>query len=116
MALEDFLEPEVAVTAVVAAAVFSPKGRSWIRRGLVYGTAGILMAGDALTSFGRSIGRGVQQAGTAAATATQNAADQAKQAAASATEATTSTTKKDSTQKSSTEQAKSPTQGAGGPA
>jgi len=115
MALEDFLEPEVAVTAVVAAAVFSPKGRSWIRRGLVYGTAGVLIAGDALTSFGRSVGRGVQQAGTAAATATQNVADQAKQAAASATETTTSTAQKKSTQKSTTEQAKSPTEGAGGP-
>ena len=117
MALEDFLEPEVAVTAVVTAAVFSPKGRKWIRRGLVYGTAGVLIAGDALTSFGRSVGRGVQQAGAAAATATQNAADQAKQAAASATEATTGTDQKKSTQKSTTEQAKkSPTEGAGGPA
>ena len=115
MALEDFLEPEVAVTAVVTAAVFSPKGRKWIRRGLVYGTAGVLIAGDALTSFGRSVGRGVQQAGTAAATATQNVADQAKQTAASATEATTSTAQKKSTQKSTTEQAKSPTEGAGGP-
>jgi hypothetical protein len=114
MALEDYLEPEVAVTAVVTAAVFSPKARSWMRRGLIYGMAGVLIAGDAVTSFARSVGQGAQQAGAAAATATQNAADQAKQAVASATEATTNTAQKKSTQKSTTEQAKSSTEGAGG--
>lgn len=63
MDVEDFLEPEIAITATVAAALFSPRGRSWLRRGLVYGTAGVLMASDAVTSFARSIGRGAQQAG-----------------------------------------------------
>jgi hypothetical protein len=32
MALEDYLEPEIGVTAVVTAAIFSPTARSWIRR------------------------------------------------------------------------------------
>jgi hypothetical protein len=50
MALEDYLEPEIALTAVVTAAIFSPTARNWIRRGLVYATAGLLIAGDALTS------------------------------------------------------------------
>lgn len=58
MDLEDFLEPEIAVTAVVAAAVFSPGARKLLRRGLVYGTAGALMAGDAVTSFARRVGQG----------------------------------------------------------
>jgi len=63
MEFDDFLQPEVAVTAAVAAVVFSPPARRLLRRGVVYGLAGGLMAGDAITSFARSIGRGVQEAG-----------------------------------------------------
>jgi hypothetical protein len=63
MEFEDFLEPEIAITATVAAALFSPRGRNWLRRGIVYGTAGVLMAGDAVTSFVRSVGQGAQKAG-----------------------------------------------------
>ncbi len=63
MDLEDYLQPEIAVTAAVTAAVFSPGARRLLRRGVVYGLAGALMAGDAITSFARSIGRGVQEAG-----------------------------------------------------
>ncbi len=62
MALEDYMEPEVAVTAVVVAAIASPKARQVLRRGAVYGLAGILTAGDAIASVGKSIGRGVQAA------------------------------------------------------
>ena len=61
MDLEDFLEPEVAVTAAVAAAIFSPQGRSWLRKGLVYATAGVLIAGDAMTSLTRNVSQGAQQ-------------------------------------------------------
>jgi len=78
MALEDFTDPEVAVVAVVAAAVFSPKVRGWLRRGAVYGTAGVLVAGDAISSVARGVGQSVQQAGTAAANSAQNAMHQAK--------------------------------------
>ncbi len=63
MEFDDFLQPEVAVTAAVTAMVFSPPARRILRRGVVYGLAGALMAGDAITSFARSIGRGVQEAG-----------------------------------------------------
>ena len=72
MALEDYLEPEVAVTAVVVAAVASPRARKIIRRGAVYGLAGILVAGDALAAAGRGIGRGVQAAGAAASHVASN--------------------------------------------
>jgi hypothetical protein len=61
MDLENFLEPEVAVTAAVAAAIFSPRGRKIIRRGVVFGTAGVLIASDAITSFARNIAQGAQQ-------------------------------------------------------
>lgn len=79
MDLEDYMEPEVAVTAVVTAAIFSPRARRVIRRGLVYGMAGALIAGDAIASFARSVSQGVQEAGASAANAAQNnAADQTK--------------------------------------
>ncbi len=62
MALEDYLEPEVAVTAAVTAAVFSPAVRKLLRRGAVYGLAGALIAGDAIASLGRRLGQGFQEA------------------------------------------------------
>lgn len=71
MEFEDFVEPEIAVTAAVAAAVFSPRARKVIRKGLVYGMAGALAAGDVFVSFARSIGQGCQQVSARAARTTQ---------------------------------------------
>jgi flavin-dependent dehydrogenase len=90
MALEDYMQPEVAVAAVVTAAVFSPRTRRVMRRGLVYGMAGAMIAGDAIASFARSVGQGVQEAGASAASAAQSAKNQAK---AEATETATDQTK-----------------------
>ena len=67
MELEDYLQPEIAVTAAVTAAIFSPRVRKLLRRGAVYGTAGVLIAGDTITSFVRSVGQGFRQAGIPAA-------------------------------------------------
>ena len=78
MALEDFTDPEVAIVAAVAAAVFSPKVRGWLRRGAVYGMAGVLVAGDTISSVARGIGNTVQQAGATAANANQNNTTQHK--------------------------------------
>jgi hypothetical protein len=64
MELDDYLEPEVAITAAVTAAVFSPQARKLIRRGAVYGVAGALIASDAVVSFAKSIGQGFQLSGT----------------------------------------------------
>src|SRR6266705_5141750 len=86
MALEDYLEPEIAVTAAVTAAVFSPRGRRVIRRGAVYGLAGVLTAGDAIASFFRSVRHGIQEASTAAVQATRRTVEEAKAGAAEATE------------------------------
>jgi hypothetical protein len=66
MELEDYLEPEIAVTAAVTAALFSPRGRQILRQGAVYSIAGVMTAGDAIASFARSIGQGFRQMGTAA--------------------------------------------------
>lgn len=60
---ENFVEPEIAVTAAITAALFSPRARKVIRKGLVYGMAGILAVGDTFTSFAKSFGQGMQQAG-----------------------------------------------------
>ncbi|MEO7018530.1 MAG: hypothetical protein ABI234_00070 [Ktedonobacteraceae bacterium] len=57
----DFVEPEIAVTAAVTAALFSPRTRKVIRKGLVYGMAGILTAGETLTSLAKSVGQGMHQ-------------------------------------------------------
>ena len=81
MAVEDFLEPEVAVTAAVTAVVFSPKGRKFLRRGAVYGLAGLLMAGDALSSLARGVGEGAQRVGASAAQAARTTMDKAQQQA-----------------------------------
>lgn len=63
MKFENFIEPEIAVTAAVAAAITSPRARKVMRKGLVYGMAGMLAAGDVLVSFGKSVGQGMQRAG-----------------------------------------------------
>jgi hypothetical protein len=65
MELEDYLQPQVAVTAALAAVVFSPRVRGVLRRGAVFGLAGALMAGDALAVFARGVTRGAQQAARA---------------------------------------------------
>ena len=76
MALDDFAEPEIAVTAAVTAAIFSPRARKVIRKGLVYGMAGILVAGDTIVSLARGVERGIQQAGVAATHAAQEAQEE----------------------------------------
>ena len=96
---EDFLEPEVAITAAVTAIVFSPRARRVLRRGAVYGLAGILVAGDAIASFARSIGQGVQQAGASAA----NAANQVKMNASTPETASAGAAQKRTTHKSTTD-------------
>ena len=61
MALDDYLEPEVAIAVAVTAAVASPPVRKVLRRGLVYGLAGLLVAGDKLSAAAREIAHSAQQ-------------------------------------------------------
>ena len=60
--LESYAEPEVAVAAVVVAAVVSPPVRRTIRRGVVYGLAGLLLAGDKVAAASTAVAGGVQRA------------------------------------------------------
>ena len=53
MALDDFLESEVAIAAGLTAAAMSPGVRRVVRRGAVLGLAGIMTAGDAVVGVAR---------------------------------------------------------------
>jgi len=77
MALEDFLEPEVAIAAAVTAVVASPPIRKAIRKGAVYGLAGLLIARDkvmAVASEAKKGIKGAQKPETAAPAETEAAA------------------------------------------
>ena len=67
MDFEDFLEPEVGIAAAVVAAIASPQVRNVLRRGAVYGLTGVLLAGDAVSSFAKGVGQGAQNVASATA-------------------------------------------------
>lgn len=94
---EDFLEPEIAITAGVVAAICSPRVRQILRKGLVYGTAGVLIASDAVTSFAKNVGEGAKHASTSMMQATQDGMQEARAKAAS-TESQTEAEKQEPTQ------------------
>jgi hypothetical protein len=81
---EDFVDSKVAITALVTAAVLSPQGRRTLRRGAVYGTAGVLMARDAVAGLGRGITRGFRGAASAAASGVQGVVQQPQDSTSSA--------------------------------
>jgi hypothetical protein len=62
MALDDYLESEVAVAVAATAAVLSPGFRRVLRRGAVYGVAGVLKATDVATAAARGAARGATSA------------------------------------------------------
>lgn len=103
MALEDYFEPEVAVTAVVTAALCSPRARKFIRRGAVYGMAGLLKAGDAVTAFAGSVKQGVQEAQNGSAKHTAHAPHPPKPEAAVQEAPSPNTTHKKASNKAATE-------------
>lgn len=62
MALDDFVEPEVAVAVAVTAAVASPSVRKVLRRGVVYGLAGLMIARDKVAAVASGVAQGARQA------------------------------------------------------
>lgn len=74
------------VAVAVTAAILSPRLRGILRTGAVQGLAGALIAGDAISSFARGIGRGLQagDAGTPPEAPATGAAQEAAPAAADA--------------------------------
>ena len=79
MALDDFLDSEVAVAVAATTALASPRVRGLLRRSVVYGLAGLLAAGDMLSSFARGVARGAQQGAATAAQGLQDITDQTDQ-------------------------------------
>ena len=86
MALDDFVESEVAIAVAATAALLSPRVRGVLRSGAVYGLAGALIAGDAVASVARGAGRGAQHAASSAGGAVREATDTAGGVARSAAE------------------------------
>jgi hypothetical protein len=58
--LDDLLEPEVLIAVGVTAALMSPPVRKVLRKGLVYGLAGMLTLGDKLAAAARDVSQGAQ--------------------------------------------------------
>lgn len=83
MALEDYLEPEVGIAVAATAAIMSPQVRGILRRGAVYGLAGLLRAGDAISGAAQSAMTQVQQAAASGVDAAQQTATEAQTAARS---------------------------------
>ena len=55
-----FFESEVGVAVAATAALASPRVRAVMRRGAVYGLAGVLKAGDMAASAARGVAAGVR--------------------------------------------------------
>ena len=67
MDLDDYAEPEVGVAVALTAAVMSPTVRRSLRKGVIYGLAGVLMAGDSVRDFGKGVKAGIKGATSPAA-------------------------------------------------
>jgi hypothetical protein len=74
MALDDWLDSEVAVAVAATAAALSPGFRRVLRRGAVYGVAGVLKATDVATAAARGVARGASSGGDVAGTSEREAA------------------------------------------
>ena len=68
MALEDYLDTEVAIAVTATAVALSPGARRVLRRGAVYGLAGVLKATDLVTAAARGVAQGVSSQAQSVAT------------------------------------------------
>ena len=80
MDLDDVFDPKVMVAVAVTAAVTSPPVRKAVRKGAVYGMAGLLMAADRLTSAANSAAEGVRSTASAFGEVTTDAVERTKEA------------------------------------
>ena len=71
MGLKDYTDSHVAIAVGATAMVCSSRMRKMLRSGAVHGVAGALIAGDAVASFARGVGRGAQQAAASASASTE---------------------------------------------
>jgi hypothetical protein len=66
MSLDDLLEPEVMIAVGVTAAIMSPPVRRVLRKGAVYGLAGMMVVGDKLAGMARNVSQGAQNLASSA--------------------------------------------------
>lgn len=85
--MDEYLTPEAGVVAAATAVLLSPRVRGVLRRGAVYGLAGVLMAGDTLVSFKRGVERGARGVGAKASDEPVETADVVATVAAAGAEA-----------------------------
>jgi hypothetical protein len=83
MALDDYLDSEVAIAVAATAVVLSPRVRRVVRRGAVYGVAGALKATDMVTAAARGVASGVSSQGERSS-ATDGRGDASQEVAGSA--------------------------------
>jgi hypothetical protein len=81
MAFDDFMDPEVGIAVAATAMIFSPRVRNVLRRGAVYSLAGVLRAGDAVSSAARGAAAEVQRTAAAGAEAAQQTATEPRSTA-----------------------------------
>jgi hypothetical protein len=84
MSLDDVLEPEVLIAVGVTAAIMSPPVRKVMRKGAVYGLAGMLMLGDKVAGMARGVSQGAQNLAASARNAAKEGAAGRQTAAATA--------------------------------
>lgn len=65
MEAEDLIDTNVALAVAATAAAFSKPVRRVLHRGAVLGVSGVLVATDAVSSFGRGVRRGLNGNGEA---------------------------------------------------
>jgi hypothetical protein len=82
MSLDDLLEPEVLIAVGVTAAIMSPPVRKVMRKGAVYGLAGMLMLGDKVAGMARGVSQGAQNLAASARNAAKEGAAAGRQTAA----------------------------------
>lgn len=78
MALEDFMDSEVGIAVAATAVVLSPQVRNFVRRGLVYGMAGVLKAGDTLSGAAQGVASEIQQTAASGMNAAQQTTNEAR--------------------------------------
>jgi hypothetical protein len=60
MGVDDYMDREAGAIAAATAAVVSPRARELLRRGAVYGLAGLLKAGDVAVAAARGAVKGAK--------------------------------------------------------
>jgi hypothetical protein len=78
MALEDFMDSEVGIAIAATAVVLSPQVRNVLRRGVVYGLAAVMKAGDTVGGAARTMATDAQSTMAEGAAAAQSTVTEAK--------------------------------------